>query len=224
MLGVLAALLLVATLLLEETWRPRPTAAPSGFAPLLADRTFRGFLLVSGCLGVVLFSYISMSSFVLREDYGIGPVGFSWVFGANAVGMVVGAQVSARLVGRHGPATMLRAGLGVLATAAACLALVLVLDAPLGAVLVPLWCVLAGLGMSFGNATALALAPHGEAAGSASALLGTSQFMLGATVPPLMSIGGTTGLAMGSTMACAAVVALVVSTRVTSAGPTLQHD
>lgn len=222
-LGVLAAVLLVATLLLEETWRPRPPEAPRGFGPLVADRRFRGFLVVSGCLGVVLFSYISMSSFVLREDYGIGPVGFSWVFGANAVGMVAGSQVSARVVGRHGPATVLRAGLVVLSTGALALALTLALHTPLVAVLLPLWCVLAGLGMSFGNATALALAPHGTAAGSASALLGTSQFMLGATVPPLISIGGTTGVAMGSAMALAAVVALVVSTRV-AAGHPGRHD
>ena len=223
-LGVIAVVLLVATLLLEETWQPRPSDTPGGFGPLLADRDFRGFLLMSGCLGVVLFSYISMSSFVLREDYGIGPVGFSWVFGANAVGMVVGGQVNARLVGRHGPARMLRVGLVVLSSAAPCLALALALHAPLGVALVPLWCVLAGLGISFGNATALALAPHGAMAGSASALLGTSQFMLGAAVPPLISIGGTTALAMGLAMAGAAVTALVVSTRVTSPERPCRHD
>jgi DHA1 family bicyclomycin/chloramphenicol resistance-like MFS transporter len=100
----------------------------------------------------------------------------------------------------------------------------LALHAPLGVVLVPLWCVLAGLGLSFGNATALALAPHGAVAGSAAALLGTSQFLLGATVPPLISIGGTTALAMGLAMAGAAVTALVVSTRVTSPEHPYRHD
>jgi MFS transporter, DHA1 family, multidrug resistance protein len=74
--------------------------------------------------------------------------------------------------------------------------------------------VLCGLGLSFGNATALALIPHGSVAGSASALLGTSQFLLGAAVPPLLSIGGTTGPAMGLAMGVAAVLALVVSGRV----------
>ena len=69
--------------------------------------------------------------------------------------------------------------------------------------LVPLWFVLCGLGLTFGNATALAMVPHGGVAGSASALLGTSQFLLGAAVPPLLSIGGTTGLAMGLAMGVA---------------------
>lgn len=219
-LGILSALLLVATLvMLDETWTPRPTGSPNGFGVLAGDRAFRGFLLLAGCLGVVLFSYISMSSFVLREDYGVDPVTYSWIFGANAIGMIVGGQLNARLVNRHGPALMLRIGLGLLAGAASCLALALSLSAPLPVVLVPLWLVLCGLGLSFGNATALALMPHGNVAGSASALIGTSQFLCGAAVPPLLSIGGTSGPAMGLAMAVAACLALVVSTRVTTTSP-----
>lgn len=219
-LGIIGAVLLVATLaLLEETWQPRAAGSPNGFGVLLRDRAFLGFLVMAGCMGVILFSYISMSPFVFREDQGVGPVTFSWIFGANAIGMIVGGQVNARLVGRHGPALMLRVGLIVLATAACCLAVALALDASLGVILVPLWFVLCGLGMSFGNATALALVPHGTIAGSASALLGTSQFLLGAAVPPLLSINGTTGIAMGHAMGVAALLALAVSTRVAAPSP-----
>jgi DHA1 family bicyclomycin/chloramphenicol resistance-like MFS transporter len=219
-LGMIGAVLLVATLaLLEETWEPRAVGSPNGFGLLLRDRSFLGFLVVAGCLGVVLFSYISMSPFVLREEHGIGPVAFSWIFGTNAAGMIVGGQVNARLVGRRGPAAMLRVGLTVLATAASCLAVALVVDTSLGVVLVPLWFVLCGLGMSFGNATALALVPHGGIAGSASALLGTSQFLLGATVPPLLSVNGTSGAAMAAAMAVAAVLALAVGLRLVAPSP-----
>ncbi|WP_457190497.1 multidrug effflux MFS transporter [Nocardioides sp. P5_E3] len=219
-LAVLAALLLVATLaLVEETWTPRAIGSSGGFRVVLGDRTFRRFMVLSGCLGVVLFSYISMSSFVLREEYAIGPVAFSWIFGANAVAMVVGGQVTARLVHRHGPATMLRIGLMLMAVSASCLALALMAAPSLPWVLVPLWLVLCGLGLSFGNATALALSKHATSAGSASALIGTSQFLCGAAVPPLVSVGGATGTAMGATMAAAAVVALVVGARLTRTDP-----
>jgi MFS transporter, DHA1 family, multidrug resistance protein len=219
-LGLIGAVLLVATLvLLEETWQPRAVGSRNAFGLLLRDRTFLGYLVLAGCMGVVLFSYISMSPFVLREEHGIAPVTFSWIFGANAAGMVVGGQLNARLVGRHGPALMLRLGLVVLATAACCLAVALVLGAPLGVVLPPLWFVLFGLGMSFGNATALALAPHGAVAGSASALLGASQFLLGATVPPLLSLDGTTGVAMGGAMAVAGLVAMAVGLRLVATTP-----
>ena len=85
----------------------------SAFRSLLTHRQFLGFMAVSAMLGTVLFTYISMSSFVLRDEYGLGPVAYSCVFGGNAVGMIVGSQVNARLVGARGPAIMLRRALTV---------------------------------------------------------------------------------------------------------------
>ena len=84
-----------------------------------------------------------------------------------------------------------------------------VLSAPLPVLLPPLWLVLAGLGMSFGTSTALALAPHHADAGAAAALLGASQFLLGAAVPPVVSLAGASGTTMGLTMAGAGIGLLV---------------
>ncbi|MDN4161762.1 multidrug effflux MFS transporter [Nocardioides abyssi] len=213
-LGLVGLLLLAACVMVLHETRPpvARTAAPvrrRALRRLLADARFRGFLVVSALLGVVLFGYISMSSFVLRGDYGLGPVAYAWVFGANAAGMVVGSQVSARLVGRLGPAYLLRCGLTLVAGASTAAFVLLTVHAPLGLVVVPLWLVLAGLGMSLGNSTALALVPHAADAGSASALLGASQFLLGAAVPPLVSAGGVSGGLMGATMAVAGLCALL---------------
>jgi DHA1 family bicyclomycin/chloramphenicol resistance-like MFS transporter len=213
-LGVISAALLVACLAnLDET---RPTAArtaapvrPRALRSLVADRAFRGYLVLSGLLGAVLFSYISMSSFVLRGEYGLGPAAYSWVFGANAVGMIVGSQVNARLVLGVGPAAMLQRGLALLGASTAALAATLALGAPLAVALVPMWLVLAGLGLSFGNSTALALAPHAADAGAAAALLGASQFLLGAAVPPLVSVDGASGPLMGITMMVTGLGALL---------------
>jgi DHA1 family bicyclomycin/chloramphenicol resistance-like MFS transporter len=60
------------------------------------------------------------------------------------------------------------------------------------------------------NATALALADHGAHAGTASAMLGTVQFLVGALAPVLMGIGGmgqATG--MGVVMTALAAASLV---------------
>ncbi|MCR6032843.1 Bcr/CflA family efflux MFS transporter [Nocardioides sp. zg-579] len=213
-LGVVGALLVAASCLVLHETRPArtPSQAPvrrRALRRLVADTRFRGFLVMSALFGVVLFGYISMSSFVLQDDYGLGPVAYAWVFGANAAGMIVGSQVSARLVGQVGPAALLRAGVLLIAGASVALAVAFALDAPLAVVVVPMWLVLAGLGMSFGNSTALALTPHAADAGSAAALLGASQFLLGAAVPPLVSIGGVSGPLMGITMATAGVGALL---------------
>jgi DHA1 family bicyclomycin/chloramphenicol resistance-like MFS transporter len=214
LLGVIATGLLAASWwCLAETRPPEVRAAsPShqrALRSLVADRRFRSFMVISSLLGIVLFTYISMSSFVLRDDFGLGPVAYASVFGANAVGMMVGSQVSSRLVGRFGPATMLRGGLLLIAGATTCLAVVFAVDGPLAVALVALWLVLAGLGMSLGNSTGLALGPHAARAGAAAALLGASQFLLGAAIPPLVSLGGASGQVMGATMAAAGLGSLL---------------
>ncbi len=218
-LGILSLMLLAACRLVLTETRPTHSGSAghlpaSAFRSLLTHRRFLGYMAVSALLGTVLFTYISMSSFVLRDQYGLGPVAYSCVFGGNAVGMIVGSQVNARLVGARGPAVMLRRALTVTGVATTLTALALGTHAPPTLVLVPLWFVLAGLGGSFGNATALALAPHGRVAGTASALLGASQFLLGAAVPPLVSLGGATAVAMGVTMAVAGLGSLVMVTTV----------
>ena len=213
-LGLLTTALLVGCwLVLHETVDRRAVDRPDShplrvFRTLLSDGRFVGYLALMGLMGIILFSYISMSSFVLRGEYDVRPVGYSFAFGANAIGMVVGSQVSARLVIRRGPAALLRAGVALLTAAAAAVVAALAAGAPLALVLLGLWFVLFALGMSFGNATALALSPHGAVAGTAAALLGASQFLLGAAVPPLVSLLGTSGVVMGTTMVTAAALAL----------------
>lgn len=206
-LGVLLAAASVA--FLRETHRPAPGPRHSIVTALArAARTpgFSGHLAVAALSGAVLFTYLSMSPFVLQEHYGLGPVAYAWLFALNAAGMVIGSQFSARTVLRFGPARLLAAGVVVIATACASAWVLVLADAPLAAVAVSLWWVLTGLGLALGNNTALALAPHRTTAGSASALLGASQFLLGAAVAPLASVVGTTALTMTATMAVAGLL------------------
>ena len=71
----------------------------------------------------------------------------------------------------------------------------------LAGVLAPMMLVLAAAGLAMPNTPALALTRHGEAAGTASALLGFSQFGVGAVVAPLVGLfGGTSAVPMGAMM------------------------
>lgn len=212
LLGLVTAVLLVAVLRLPETHPPEARSAGGRPAHdllrLLTVRHFQGYVVMAAMFGVILFGYISLSSFVFQDGYGLSPSAYSLVFAANAAGMAVGSQVNARLVLRVGPAPMLGAALALSLVAATLAAVALAVEAPLAVTLVPLWFVLVALGGSMGNATALALSSHSERAGAAAALLGTAQFLLGALVPPLVSVGGATGTAMGITMVVAAGVAM----------------
>jgi len=215
-LAGIGLVLLVAALTRGETLPPerrragglRATAQVVG--RLVRDRSFIVPALVQG-LGVCgMFVYIAMGSFVLQDVYGLDAQGFSLVFAANSLALIVLGRISAALVGRLGSRRLLAAGVVLaLAAAVAMLVGVLVSDS-VWALLPPLLVLVGCSGLILPNATALALAEQGEAAGTASALVGLTQFGLAAAVPPLASLGGVSPLVMAVTTVATATAAVVV--------------
>ncbi|MFF0478633.1 Bcr/CflA family multidrug efflux MFS transporter [Streptomyces sp. NPDC004284] len=161
---------------------------------LLADRVFTGYMLTGGLAFAALFAYISASPFVIQEIYGASPQTFSLLFGLNSVGLVAVGQINGKLlVGRVSLDKALGFGLGLLLLAA--LALTLMTTGVLGDVgLVPvaagLFVLMSAMGLATPNTNAQALMRTPHAAGSASALLGTSSFLIGALASPLVGIAG----------------------------------
>jgi DHA1 family bicyclomycin/chloramphenicol resistance-like MFS transporter len=177
---------------------------------LLRDRWFVGHALAGGLGFGALFAYIAGSPFVLQGIYGVSPQLYSVLFAVNGIGLIVGSQVNARLVGRFGPAALLRGGLlAIAAGAAVLLAVVVAGGLGVGAVLIPMFVIVSSLSFVLPNSTALALADHAEIAGTASALLGVLQFLVGALVAPLVGAGGTeSAVPMAAIMTVVALAAL----------------
>ena len=161
------------------------------FRRLLRDRRFSPYAVSFSLSFAAMFAYIAGSSFVLEDVYGASPQVFSIVFAVNSAGLIAMSQVSAHLVGRVGPAFLLRCGLGAVALASAATLLVTVTHAGLGLLLVCLFVLLAGNGLVLPNGTAAAMAEQPQALGSASALLGLGQFGCGAAVAPLVGLAGS---------------------------------
>jgi DHA1 family bicyclomycin/chloramphenicol resistance-like MFS transporter len=163
-----------------------------GMGRVARDRRLIGYALACGLAFAAMFAYISGSPFVIENIYGVSPQLFSIAFAFNALGLALLAQVNGRLVGRIAPRTLLTGG--VLATAGAGVTLLLVVLAGvpgLVALLAPLFVLVSSMGFVLPNATALALSGHPEAAGSASALVGSVQYIIGALVAPLVGIAGS---------------------------------
>lgn len=181
------------------------------FGVLARDRTFVGYVLVAALVFGSLFAYISGSSFVLQNVYGLSPQLFSVVFAVNALGIVACAQVGGRLVFRLGAARLLVSG--VSASFAGALALV---GAVLGrldlmAILPAIFVVVACIGLVAPNAQALGLQKHGQRAGAASALYGVVQFLFGGLVAPLVGLGGGgSALPMALVMASCSTAGLLI--------------
>ncbi len=188
----LAATALPETLPAERRDRGGLAATLRTMRSLLAQRSFLGYALTAGLAFGALFAYISGSPFVLQDIYGLSPQGFSFAFGANGLGLVAASQVNAHLVDRFGPAFLLRRALLVIVAAAIAL-LVVVGVGGLGVwpVIVTTFTIMSSLAFVMPNSTALALADHAAVAGTASALLGVTQFLIGGLAAPLVGLGGT---------------------------------
>ncbi|MFJ8659245.1 Bcr/CflA family multidrug efflux MFS transporter [Streptomyces sp. NPDC093795] len=161
---------------------------------LLADRVFTGYMLTGGLAFAALFAYISASPFVVQEIYGASPQTFSLLFGLNSIGLVAVGQINGKLlVGRVSLDKALGWGLGTILLAS--LALLLMTSGVFGEVgLVPvaagLFVLMSAMGLAMPNTNAQALMRTPHAAGSASALLGTTSFLVGAVASPLVGIAG----------------------------------
>ncbi|HEV7907452.1 MAG TPA: Bcr/CflA family multidrug efflux MFS transporter [Pseudonocardiaceae bacterium] len=180
------------------------------FGRLMSNRAFLGYTLPGGLAFAALFAYVSGSSFVLQDLYGLSPQGFSAVFAVNSIGIVAMGQLNGRLVGRIATRKLLTTGLVLVAVAGVALLVSTSTGLGLVAFLPPLFVLVSSFGLVMPNSTALALATYPQAAGTASALLGTLQFILGGLAAPLVGLGGAgSAVPMAAVMAALGVLALV---------------
>jgi MFS transporter, DHA1 family, multidrug resistance protein len=179
---------------------------------LIGDRTFAPYCVSFACSFGAMFAYISGGSYVIENVYGASPQVFSVVFAANSLGLVAMSRFSAQIVGRLGPAHLFRRGLmGVCAASLAALAVTAV-HTSIWPVLIVLFCLVSANGIVLPNGIAAAMGGQPDALGSASALIGLTQFGLGAALAPLVGLGGShDALPMGIVMGACGVVALSVN-------------
>jgi DHA1 family bicyclomycin/chloramphenicol resistance-like MFS transporter len=183
-----------------------------GYARLLRHRRFMGYALAGGVAQGGMFAYISASSFVFIEVYGVSPANFGWLFGSNAFGLVTAAQINSFVLTRYRSEHVLRMALLV----NACAGVVLLINALTGfggllGIMLPIFLGMSSLGFSFPNSTAGAMAPFGDRAGMAAALLGTLQFGIAAISGSIVGhLFNGTALPMAAVICTCAISARVL--------------
>jgi DHA1 family bicyclomycin/chloramphenicol resistance-like MFS transporter len=214
MAGAGAALLLAVLFALPESL-PSAARQPGrlgqtvrSLAGLAGDGRYLRYVLAAALMFAAVFAYISGSSFVLQDDYGLSAQQFSLVFAANGLGIVLFGQVNGFLIGRAATErTLLRVSLAIASLAGLGVLLAAALGLPL--LLGGLFIVTSMLGIVLPNATSLAMADYSSAAGSASSLQGLLQFGAGAVAASAMGLAGQgSAVPMGVTMAVCAIGAL----------------
>jgi DHA1 family bicyclomycin/chloramphenicol resistance-like MFS transporter len=205
-----ASLLLVMTRLPESC--PVDRRAPGGigamigrYRALLADRRFVAQVALLAFAQSGYFVFLAGSPQVFLQVHGLATWQYSLVFGISAIAWVGTAQFAPGLIGRIGAE---RLGTIALAIGSGVMLLLLAATA-MGsgglALLVPAVMILFGaVGITIPTVTVVALHEHGAAAGTATALIGTLNFAMGAAMSGLLGAlpGGTELPMIGLMTAC----------------------
>jgi len=213
----------VVWLLLPETLARRaaepvsPAAILRSYGVVARNRAYLAYAALAAASFAGLFAWISGSSFVLQDLYGLEPFAFGLAFAVGSLGFMTGSATATRLVRSIGIDGTI--GIGGIATLAGGLSMIgavaLGLDSA-ASLVIPMAVYLAGLGMVLPQSIAGAMTPFPERAGAASSLLGFFQQSIaaawGAVVGVLL---GTSAwpLALGVALAGCATFLLWAATR-----------
>jgi DHA1 family bicyclomycin/chloramphenicol resistance-like MFS transporter len=186
-----------------------------GYGLFIRHRSYRIYLAIVATSYGGLFAWISGSSFVLQDLYGLSPLLFGLVFAAATLGYGAGTLLAARLVMRIGIDRTIVCGGVALAGGG----LAMVIAAAIGAtspfaLALPMALYLCGLGLAMPQAMAGALMPFPDRAGAASSLLGFLQQVVGSSAGILVGqmLGGSAlplALVIASMGSLALLLALV---------------
>lgn len=210
--------LLAAVFFIVETLPPARRMGDPGHATigqryraLFTDRIFVGVAIIAGMTFSGLFAYLSSSSFLFQDVYGLDAQQYGLLFAVNSVGVVAGVQLSSFLARFIGPQWILTGTTVLLLLSAGAIVLLDLAQAGLVGILVPLWFFIFACGLSFPCNQVLALAGHGGEAATAASLLGALNFGLAGAISPIVGLFGIeNAIPMGAIMASTALVSIVV--------------
>ena len=159
------------------------------FVMIGRERSFVTHAAVGGFAMFGMFAYLGGSPGVFIEHFHLAPEHYGMLFGTCAAGFILGSQINARILPRFGLNRVLRVG-----SRSYCFATVLmVISAFTGwgglvGIFIPVAIAMSSNGFLGPNAAVGALSRHAAHAGSASALMGTAQFLLGAVSGSLVGV------------------------------------
>lgn len=150
------------------------------YGALLRDPVFTGLSVVSGFGLATFFVFIGSAPFVYIEYFALTPTQFSLCFALNAASFFAMSQLTARLSARFGLAPLIRGSVIAVTVVLAALAVTTLWIDSLAVMMTLLFVGFGFLGLLLPAAGVLSLEDHGAVAGSASALLGAIQMIVGA--------------------------------------------
>lgn len=179
---------------------------------LISKRSFMPFVLTGALAQAVFYVYLSGSAFFFIELHHLNPMHYSIWFGCNALGMMLSAAFNAAVISRFGPVNVVRvAGSIYLLCCLILLILALfnIVDLIVYGILLFLALMMFPVLMPCCNM--LALNAWKPIAGTASALMGTLQFICGAAGVAISGIfANGTAVPMFAVMSVFSILLMIV--------------
>lgn len=184
------------------------------FAGILREPQFYTYALAGAFAFAGLLVYVAASPIIFMEVFGVGTGTFGGIFALLSIGIIGGSQVNLLLTRWFASERIFQVAL-VCQCVVSIIFLIGTLTELFGlvATIVLFFAYLLCLGILSPNATALALAPFGKNAGSASALLGFLQIGTGALASSAVGLFGSgSSLPAISILSATALFALLILT------------
>ena len=183
----------------------------SRYGTILTDRNFFLYMATASCVMFSMFAYLSGSPPVYIQLFGLSPPVYGILFGLCAASFILGAQVNPYFLRRFGAFRVLRVAVRCYLAADILLCgLAFAGGFGIASVFIPIFLGMSTLGFILPNTAVGALSRHANHAGSASALMGTIQFIFAAISGSLMGIlTDGTARPMAAMMLLGAVCAVI---------------
>jgi DHA1 family bicyclomycin/chloramphenicol resistance-like MFS transporter len=158
-----------------------PLVLARNFVFLLGERRYLAYMAVTCIILTGIYAFVSSAAFVIVHALGYSPRDFALCFAVVAIGNMLGAIASSRLVMRYGMDRMIRIGT-VLAFGSGVVMTILgwLRVDHIAATVAPAFVFLFAVNFVVPHATAGALSPYPKISGAASSLLGFTQLAAGA--------------------------------------------
>ncbi len=164
------------------------------FKLLLTNKAFVTMLMLQSLTYGVLFSYISGSPFITQKIYDMNAQQFSYLFALNGIGLIVFSQLTAKLVNKMDELKILKLGQNIQLIGVILTVIVLVLHLPVWMLCAAFFLMITPVSMIGTTGFSIAMQVQNQGAGSASAILGLMQFLIGGILSPLVGVMGESSI------------------------------